>query len=160
MQFKLLMRATRKGQPSWQPPTRLLALDPGETIGWALFVDGDFAQCGQKEAKETPAQSIQELFDELQPTQIVAEDYKVYAHKSDAHKWNSLFTPRLLGMIELLCHQRNLPLHLQMAGTVKQFCNAGKLVEWGFYKPGKRHADDAIKHGTYFLLFHDRRYEK
>lgn len=160
MKFAILMKATRKAQPDWKPPERLLSLDPGETIGWALFVDGEFTDCGQKEAKDLPTQAIEELFNDTQPTVVVAEDYKVYAHKADAHKWNDLFTPRLLGMIELLCFQKKLPLHTQMAGTVKQFCSAVRLAEWGFHKPGKRHADDAIKHGTYYLLFHDRRIAK
>ena len=157
MKFQDLLAKSRKSDSTWQPPEKLLALDPGETIGWAVFEQGKFLECGQKESKNHPAKSIQELFQDVQPTMVVAEDYKVYAHKSDAHKWNDLFTPRLLGMIELLSDQYKIPLHLQMAGTVKQFCNAHKLMEWGFYKPGKRHADDAIKHATYFLLFHNRR---
>ena len=76
MQFDSLLKATRKGQPSWKPPSRLLALDPGETVGWALFIDGNFYDCGQQEAKEDPAHSIQELFAYTEPTQVVAVAYR------------------------------------------------------------------------------------
>lgn len=157
MHFSNLLAGIRSKQSSWKAPSRLLAIDPGETVGHALFVDGFFVDCGQVVAKENPAQAIENLIELMNPTHIVAEDYKVYSTKTESHAWSSLFTPRMLGMIELLGYQRNIQVHYQMAAVVKQFCNAAKLQEWNFYKPGKRHADDAIKHGTYFLLFHDRK---
>lgn len=156
MKFEELVIKTRKSQPNWIPPARLLALDPGETIGYALFIEGKLVDCGQEIAKECPAQAIMNVFDRVKPTQIIAEDYRVYGHKSDSHKWSSLFTPRLLGMIELLCYQREINLDYQMAATVKQFCSLARLKQWGMYESSRRHAMDAIKHGTYYLLFHDR----
>lgn len=155
MTFNELLLKSRKGT-TYVPPLCLLALDPGEHTGVAVFKQGQLKECTQLLCKDNPAQSIIEIFEMYQPTCVVCEDYRIYKHKTESHAWSDLFTPRLLGMIELLCYQQEINLHLQMASTAKGFCTPEKLKEWGFWQKGKRHADDAIKHGAYFLLFYGR----
>lgn len=154
--FSELLRKVR-GE-TWQPPERLLALDPGETVGWARFDAGRFTASGQLLAKDEPARVVIELFDQIKPTVVVCEDYRVYAAKAKSHTWQPLFTPKLIGAINMLCEQREIPLYLQMASTAKCFCTDARLKQWGFYSRGSRHANDAARHGAYFLLFCKRRY--
>ena len=143
------------------PPERLLAVDPGETTGWAYFENGILRSSGQIAHRDLGIMStkIQELIGDILPTHVVAEDYKVYRSKAKSHSWSGLYTPKLLGAIEFICGMSNIPLTLQMASS-KQFCTDAKLKIWGYYCKGNPHTNDAIRHGCYFLLFHKRRRKK
>lgn len=157
MKFEELLKITRRNEPNWVPPKVLLALDPGETTGWAVFSEGHLVEEGQADTKTEMCGGIYHLLEAVQPTQIICEDYRVYAHKTDSHAWNALHTPQLIGATKMWCFINEVNIAFQMAATAKPFCTPQKLKEWGFWKEGMRHADDAIKHGAYFLLFHDRK---
>lgn len=96
------------------------------------------------------------LFQQIKPTHVVCEDYRVYAEKAGAHIGKSLFTPKLIGKIDLLCNVDNIPVTYQMAATAKVFCTNDKLKEWGFYQESMRHSRDAIRHACYYILFNGR----
>ena len=81
------------------------------------------------------------------------EDYKIYAWKTDTHTWATLHTPQLLGVIRTIAVLQGIPLETRMAVEAKTFCDNDKLEMWGLYKPGMRHARDAIRHGCFSLLF-------
>jgi len=148
----LLMQVRTRANLSWKPPERLLSLDPGETLGWAFFCSGKLYERGQVSLTSSTSQILQ-LLKRFLPAIVVAEDYRIYSWEAKRHAWRDLFTPRLLGIIESLCSQQGIPLFLQMAGLPKGFCKDKRLREWGFYQRGQPHANDAIRHGTYFLLF-------
>lgn len=137
---------------SWICPARLLSLDPGETTGWCLFVDGEIKEWGQLDTKEKYQQTIMDFFKLHQPTHVVCEDYKVYEHKLKQHAWASLHTPQLIGAIKMLAVQYDIPMQLHMASIAKGFCTDDKLKRWGIYQTGMRHARDAIRHACYYLL--------
>ncbi len=134
-------------------PSRLLALDPGETTGWAAFNDGAYKQSGHINTTEQPMTSLRTLLRLVRPTVIVAENYVVYSHKLKSHTNNRLITARVLGMIQGLCEEAEIPLHLQMASQAKGFVPDTRLRNWGLWQPGERHARDAIRHGVYYLVF-------
>lgn len=145
---------------NYSPPDKVLAFDPGETCGWAYFEKGKLRAKGQITVpivKETlEAQEVHHLVQGTDPDVVVIEDYKVYAHKAQAHTWDSLYTPKLIGYIQ--CSTQLLDgcsIVNQMAST-KQFCSNDKLKQWGYYQTSMRHANDAIRHGCYYLLFHGR----
>ena len=156
------------------PPPILLALDPGETTGYALFIHGEL-----KEVRQLKTKTVKEfatLFQNIdryatldpnlpdpcsfiadgprysRPTMVVYEDYKVYSWKADAHAWASLHTPKAIGALQCLATLYDIPLYTQMAQQAKGFCTDVKLQEWGYYKPGLKHARDAIRHGCFYLL--------
>lgn len=136
-------------------PKRLLALDPGETTGVALFEDRKLIsanQIGTGNMQLAP-RFIANLFKECQPDFVVFEDYRVYAWKKDQHSWAALHTPRLIGGIETLLNLAGTPFHKQMANLAKGFATDDKLRAWDMYEKGQKHARDAIRHGIYFLLF-------
>lgn len=147
-----LQKLNKKNLPI---PERLICLDPGETTGFAYFVDGELVSWKQLATHNIYAgiDILTEEFDTLKPTMVVYEDYRVYAHKAETHSWNTLHTPRLIGGIQTLCHQRGIPRFCQMAQQPKMFCTDVKLRHWGYYKQGQKHSRDAIRHGTYYLLF-------
>jgi len=146
----------------WEPPSRLLAIDPGETVGYAIFRHGQLDSVGQLTCASKPAtvldlaMRISELVKNVEPlTKVVIEDYRVYANKAKMHSWNALHTPKLIGAIQGLCMQYEIPVVLQGASSM-QFCTNKKLKEWGYYQQGMSHANDAIRHGCYYLLFNKK----
>lgn len=152
MKFEELLSRTR---PEYKPPERLIALDPGETTGFALFENGTLIKTMQLATKSIPesVEILEPLFDRIKPTHIVYEDYKVYEWKSDSHSWSSLHTPQLIGCIETLCTLQKIPFSKRMAQHAKGFCTDKKLREWNYYEKGLRHGRDAIRHGCFYLLF-------
>jgi hypothetical protein len=140
-------------------PKDTLCLDPGETTGWALFHFQHLVRCGQIETvKDGEIQwgNLHHLFWETLPAFVVCEDYRIYAHKLARHTFSPVITLRLIGGIELTCYQNNWPIVYQMATTAKGFVTDEKLKEWGFWQENMRHSRDAIRHGIYFLLFHNK----
>lgn len=141
-------------------PERLLCLDPGKTTGWCLFERGKLTRWGQVpdcyDDKNIDISGLMSLFNDIQPDFILYEDYRVYANKLDRHAYSPVMTVRLIGMIEAYCQMNCISHHKQMATTAKNFCTDAKLEAWGFWRQGMRHARDAIRHGTYFLLFYNK----
>lgn len=157
---------------NFKAPSRLLALDPGHTTGWSLFVDGklvDSGQCdtvinrrGQNEG-DISWTAVNRLFFETRPDVVVCEDYRVYAHKLDRHTNSQVLTLRIIGALEYICFlgypnkdgctHDSVPITYQMAATAKGFCDDKKLKDWGFYDVAQRHSRDSIRHAVYYLLF-------
>lgn len=135
-------------------PEHLVALDPGETTGYAYFHNGELAEYSQlpthRVRKSIP---ILQKFIKDTTDLVVYEDYKVYGWKTESHAWESLHTPKLIGAIEAVCYITNTPTFTQMAQQAKQFVTDQKLKDWGYYYEGLRHTRDAIRHGCYYMLF-------
>lgn len=143
----------------------LLSLDPGQTTGFTVIsiqnslpVLGEYGQLDTS----TPVQAAKEihrLFDEVGPTHVVLEEYRVYGHKAKEHTGNELMTSRVIGMIEHTCVIKGIKQpHKQMASIAKQFCTDEKLKAWGYWYKGLRHARDSARHALYYLLFAHRKH--
>lgn len=154
MTFLELLRKVRGNDH--KAPAKLLCLDPGETTGWAVFERGELTDWGQSATLKQGWSAIHDLFEEVKPTHVVFENYRVYQHKLSQHANSEVYTLRLIGVIEYLCYMQELENHTQMASTAKGFCKDSKLKEWGYWQPGMKHARDAIRHGCYYQLFHGR----
>lgn len=177
--FQELFQKTRG---NLQVPERLLCLDPGETTGWALFEESSLVRWGQivtVQKEQLKWNNLGNLFVEQKPTAVVCENYRIYDHKLARHTFSPVLTLRLIGGIDCLCRfgwyenlgphyideyggyrdyyeQHTCPIYYQMATQAKGFVTDDKLKQWGFYDSSMRHARDAIRHGCYFLLFHNR----
>ena len=134
---------------------KVVGLDPGETTGACVFQGPRCLHADQLRTKTVPegAGLVRDFVNAWQPDVVVMEMYRVYSWKAEDHSWHNLHTPRLIGAIEYICHCINLPLIQQTAQQAKGFCTDEKLSAWGIYQPGWKHARDAIRHATYYLLF-------
>lgn len=137
----------------------LLALDPGETTGWALFEtnkygQADLVKCGQQKTWpfDFAVGGLTTLL-ESKPNSMVYETYHIYAWLLKEHEWSAVATLQIIGCAMTLCHHRNIPVWGQSASIAKTFCTDQKLRSWGFWQDGQKHARDAIRHGCYYLLF-------
>jgi len=147
-------------EPNWfvkkvgENLTRVVALDPGETTGVAVFEGPRKLYEDQLTTKDVPAAAkrLAEMIDAWGAKVVVCEDYRVYAWKIRQHAWSSLHTPRLIGAIELVCHVGGILLVKQSAQVAKTFCTDEKLDQWGV-NSDRRHSRDAIRHACYYLLF-------
>jgi hypothetical protein len=138
---------------------RVLALDPGETTGAALFDASELevTLLATAQIKTWPLHAAVSHFERLlelhKPTVVVYEKYHIYEWKAEDHSWSSVPTIQIIGCLKTLCIQRKIPYGSQTAQVAKQFCTDEKLETWNFYKKGEKHARDAVRHGCYFLLF-------
>ncbi len=153
--FDELLLKRRPGD--WRVPKTLVALDPGETTGWASFNYGTLEKQGELKIETFPDTRIDGIniwnfLDTWNPDVVVIEGYRIYAQKAAVHTWSALYTPKLIGYIEGICQFRGFPYYIQMAST-KQFCSDSKLKSWGYYSEKSRHSRDAVRHGCYWLLF-------
>lgn len=157
-QFLKMYRSQR--DPLWSPPDQLLVLDPGETIGWAVFLKGSLNGCGESSLHASPHKVLISLCKEMMhPDVIVTENYRVYPWKLRDHSWSAGYTLRVLGMIEGIAEEDSILLCKQMASLAKGFCHNRRLREWGYYRTDT-HARDAIRHGCYWLLFNKEDFRK
>jgi len=146
----LTLVCQRRGVVQSALPALLLAVDPGETTGWCVFRFGKLTECGQCPGDPV---HLDNLITRLDPDIIVCEEYRIYGWKAKRHAWSDVPTLRLIGGIQMICTQRNIPMVLQGAQQAKGFSKDDKLRAWGLYQVGKRHANDSIRHATYYLLF-------
>lgn len=131
----------------------MLCLDPGGTIGYAIFRHGELERAGQWPV--AVIRDIEKLIDAVGPVDhIIMESYRIYPWMLERHSFSDVPTLRYIGALQMLASQRRIPVTLQAAAVAKEFATDGKLRAWGLYQRGKKHANDAIRHGVHFLLFH------
>ena len=134
---------------------RIVALDPGETTGACIFYQGEMIDATQ--LVTIPISTAIEAFDSYivstgVPDLVVYEDYRIYGWKADTHKWASLHTPKIIGVIETVCHFHDVPTEFRLAQQAKQFVTDARLEEWGLWLKGQQHARDAVRHAVYQLV--------
>lgn len=136
---------------------RILAFDPGETVGWAYIDCGVLMDSGQIRTTEFTWEQINCLKNHIgqktNPTLVAYESYRVYSWKTDDHAWNEVHTAQIIGIIRSVCLDQGIPYIPQTAHAAKQFVTDEKLQAWGLWKKGEKHARDAIRHAVYCTLF-------
>lgn len=151
------------GMPVDTKSQPILALDPGETTGWAYFDGGITIEVGQQVTKEI-GPSFDWLHDRLvqmafaqtpeQPrAHLRYEDYRVYEWKAKDHSWSPVHTLRWIGAIQVAAYLTGTPNSCTMASHAKAFWTDDKLKHFGLYPTGLRHGKDALRHLLYYMLF-------
>lgn len=129
----------------------LLALDPGETTGVAIWAPNSNAIVLQQWDTKNLGHSFVYLSKVLETKQyLFYEDYRVYDHKARDHVNNSLHTSQWIGCIKLAAFLHGKPVRCIMAQQAKTFWTDEKLTMCNVYAKGVKHARDALRH----LLFH------
>jgi hypothetical protein len=155
----------------------VLAIDPSGnftegkgTTGWAVVsTDKKVISCGQilAEHYETKFDYWRAVLNIIKFTKfdyIVVEDFLLYKDKSQSQINSRFETPKLIGIIELLCNDLGIKCNLQRAVDVKTRWKDDILVfkNWiqrngnKYYAGGvliSEHIRDAIRHGVHFVTF-------
>lgn len=132
---------------------RLLSLDPGHTTGWAWWEAGELVRTGQVDCLD-----LSHLVDVLDtfrdPTAVVLERYAIYPSKLDQHTLSSVYTLQVIGAIKVYALMTwRLSVSEQGAGDIKRFATSDRLRAWGLWQRSAPHANDAVRHGAYYLTF-------
>jgi len=162
--FLKLVHSVREQHTSQRVDTlsqKILALDPGETTGWATYLGGTITVSQQ--VTKNIGQSFNWLDAKLKAidsyetsrkySMIRCEDYKVYSWKSEDHSWASLHTPQLIGAIKVAAHINHTPISFMLAQQAKKWWTDEKLDVFGLNPKGLRHGRDALRHLLYYILF-------
>jgi hypothetical protein len=142
-------------------PGTILAIDPGGTwVGIAILKNGEPVQAGQLKGNyQQLLRMVRDLIDQIKPDHIVVEAYRIYSSHRDEHVGSDVPTLRLVGAIEMLCIERDIPITKQSAMDGKAFMTDVKLKAWGVWQPNKPHANDALRHGLRYVLFTKEHYK-
>lgn len=132
-------------------PEFILAIDPGGHTGLAWRYDGvfgcDVVDGGRFGFHNWFIQSIDKV---ATPTQVVIEDFIITS--ATARKTAQPDPYRIIGWVELWCHQHGVPFETQTPATGKGFGTDAKLKHLGWYSTGKGgHDMDAARHLLTFL---------
>lgn len=99
---------------------------------------------------------------------VVIEDFMLYKSKAQAQVNSKMETPKLIGVLEFFCTEREIPTVLQAAHEVKNRWNDEVLLYKGYIvrhgrqfrtcndKNIDRHALDAIRHAVHYLTFKNK----
>jgi hypothetical protein len=142
----------------------ILALDPGETTGLALFDPSTFhillCQLDTKDIGE----GYDKVWGILNYLSLDApslehlryEDYRVYGHMTEQHSWAALHTAQFIGAIRVAAYLAQVRVSCALAIHAKSFWDDDKLKMCGLYNPGLKHARDAERHLLRYLVENDR----
>ena len=136
-------------------------MDPGHTTGWALFVNGELERAGQILPAEGGGPDLLEHYKLIvfeAPDVLVYERFALYAGKAQDLIHSTFPTVEAIGVIKLGVMLLHTPCELVTypAGTVKAFFTNDRLKELGLLQQPAhelRHANDALRHGCYYLVF-------
>lgn len=125
---------------------KYLALDPGDTTGWAGFKEnGDVDGFGDLFSKE----DVYEMLNRNRPDVVICEDYFLYPWLAKEQSWSPFDTVRIIGAVEFWCWDNDKLLVLQKPDI------KGIAYKWaGLVKPNNKkmtHQTDAYVHGVYYL---------
>lgn len=111
-----------------------------------------------------------ELIEKEFPDYVVIESYRLFGDKSKEQIGSSLETPQLIGYLEMICFEMNIPHYLQDP-TTKSRHNDAVLTKSGIiHKTGTRyyykgeltnlHQRDAMRHDMYFRKYNMKKVVK
>lgn len=144
-----------------------LAVDPGEDTGWSLWRGERLIDAGTSKLWEFGESVFVALFrpeeaelvgDELAQkligiSRIVAEDWRIYPWEAQAGNldWDQCRTARLIGGLTLSAKMAGVEFRLQPAKIKERAEAAGAEVLFLWPRKENRHANDAIRHGVYYI---------
>src|SRR6185436_6866635 len=126
----------------------IVAVDPGLMTGIAWYNAGDVG------TQQLDVESFYAFVDAWRDdvTQVVCEAYMI--SPDTLRKTRQLWSLELIGLLRFKCWQLKIPFELQQASSAKKFCSNDLLKQFGFYRPGQDHANDALRHLCIYLVKH------
>lgn len=131
---------------------RYLALDPGETTGWATFdEEGVVIEWGQVTQADLHQWLDKKITSDLRA--VISEEYRIYNSRKQ-RQWSRNQTSKNEGAIEAISSLRGVPFYLQPANIKKigyKWAGLGAAPS----NHSISHQFDAVAHGTYWLRTHN-----
>ncbi len=115
----------------------IISFDPGLTTGYAMTMRETY-QFGHL------SESLKGIYDFLSfrnPTFIVYEDFK---HRPQIIN-TELYSLQVIGVLRLWAQQHDVPTSTMLPATAKSFWTDDKIKALGLWKPGQKHAMDALR---------------
>lgn len=133
-------------------PERIIAFDPGRTTGIIKAIRVGRKQFYIDSWDEVKLDLFPEYLHQLMLSDfntVVVEDFRLYAHKSDAQINNDFPSVQAIGMIKMVCHLHcRKEIVFQMASAAK-----GVGLEPDVLKAIRSpHVRDAYRHIKYYIL--------
>lgn len=135
---------------------RVLAADPGLTTGWALYDPSQVPKAGQTEGPMEFLDLAHSWIEGISKLGI-SEDCAVVAERfiitpETAKKTQAPWSLEISGGLRFLCHRYGVPYIQQTPAEAKRLIHDDRLKDLGWYQPGRRHANDALRHLAYALV--------
>lgn len=139
------------------------------TSGFSISLDGNLPH-KLGDIKATDYESRQgywfahrERIEIVYPDVLVVESYRLFGHKAKQQSGSSLETPQLIGYLEMVAHEINIPIVLQDPSTKTRHTDdilvkTGIIEKRGnkyFYKGEMTnlHQRDALRHNLYYCKY-------
>jgi hypothetical protein len=146
------------------------------TTGYCISLDGHLPHklgdihAGDYDSIQSYWFAHKELIEKTFPNVIVIESYRLFAHKSKEQIGSSLDTPRLIGYIEMVAWELNIPVVLQDPSTKQRHADdilvkTGIIEKKGnkYYYKGELtnlHKRDSLRHDLYFNKYNKKKVKK
>lgn len=154
---------------------KVLAFDPSGnyfegkgTSGWSTSLDSKITKIGDIAAEGFNSREAywlehKKLIDKNSPDIIVIESYRLFGHKAKEQTGSSLETPMLIGYLQMVAYELNIPVVLQDPTIKSRFSDAIMLKLGWIEKRGNKyyfkgeltnmHKRDAIRHNIYYCRY-------
>ena len=125
---------------------------------WAAMLEARLGGFDENYMAYPWGRDVEPLVPPEKPRKSLLQNFRdrVYEWKAQHHSWSDVPTLQIIGCAKALLLMKcpyGVPVIQQTAQVAKNFCTDEMLKSWGMYNSGMRHARDAVRHGTYFLLF-------
>lgn len=135
-------------------PRRIIALDPGDTTGFAYGVltdDGQFRLelAGEREWLQM-CEWLHENLERRYLDEVVIESWRLRPGRAPALSGGRLIPVQCIGAIRLACALNKTPLHVQEP-AIKQVVDR-MMGDTAYLPKGSNHAKDATRHLFYHYL--------
>lgn len=124
----------------------IIAVDPGETVGWAVASLSDEFKPQEIGAGQSLADDWEDWcsLNVIADCLLVVEKFTITARTAQMSQ-----QPRALeviGVMRYLARRSGAQFHMQTPSAAKKFASDAQLRKVGLWKPGQDHARDAIRH--------------
>jgi len=133
------------GEPTEDPPAIIIGIDPGKTVGLAVYDLVTEEMLGTQVVFDDFGDWLNISLANLKGknVHVAIERYTIRSLKvaADAH-----WAIECIGVAKYLCKCYSVSLTLQSPNDAKGFADDIKLRKAKWYVPGRQHANDAIRH--------------
>lgn len=133
---------------------RILAVDPGQTCGWAAILDGQVMTFGSPKGENEIWRWITDLLEDSDYFDVfVVEDFKI--RPGINFSWAQMFPIQVIGALKLVAFQLGIQTVLQQPSIKPMAYGQIGLT----YKKGakNKHVEDAIAHGMWYWNHHGKK---